>query len=75
MKIGIIGTGGIGQALAGHIAKAGFETIVSNSRGPESLAALVSKLGPHAKAGTRQEAAQADVVVLAVPWVHVPGAL
>jgi len=27
MKIGIIGTGGIGQALAGHIAKAGFETI------------------------------------------------
>ena len=42
MKIGIIGTGGIGQALAGHIAKAGFETIVSNSRGPESLAALVT---------------------------------
>jgi predicted dinucleotide-binding enzyme len=75
MNIGIIGTGGIGQALAGHIAKAGYETIVSNSRGPESLAALVSKLGPHAKAGTRQEAAQADVVVLAVPWVHVRGAL
>ena len=75
MKIGIIGTGGIGQALAGHIAKAGFETIVSNSRGPESLASLVSELGPHAKAGTRQEAAQADVVVLAVPWVHVRGAL
>ena len=75
MNIGIIGTGGIGQALAGHIAKAGFETIVSNSRGPESLAALVSKLGPRAKAGTRQEAAQADVVVLAVPWEHVRGAL
>ena len=75
MNIGIIGTGGIGQALAGHIAKAGFETIVSNSRGPESLAALVSKLGPRAKAGTRQEAAQADVVVLAVPWVHVRAAL
>jgi len=75
MNIGIIGTGGIGQALAGHIAKAGFETIVSNSRGPESLAALVSKLGPRAKAGTRQEAAQADLVVLAVPWVHVRGAL
>ena len=67
MKIGIIGTGGIGQALASHIAKAGYEIIVSNSRGPESLAALVTKLGPRAKAGTRQEAAQADVVVLAVP--------
>jgi hypothetical protein len=75
MNIGIIGTGGIGQALAGHIAKAGFEIIVSNSRGPESLAALVSKLGPRAKAGTRQAAAQADVVVLAVPWVHVRDAL
>jgi len=75
VKIGIIGTGGIGQALAGHIAKAGYEIIVSNSRRPESLAALVSKLGPRAKAGTRQEAAQADLVVLAVPWVHVRGAL
>ena len=42
MKIGIIGTGGIGQALASHIAKAGYEIIVSNSRGPESLAALVT---------------------------------
>lgn len=75
MKIGIIGTGGIGQALAGHIAKAGYEIVVSNSRGPESLAALVSELGPRARAGTRQEAAQADVVVLAVPWIQVPGAL
>ena len=71
MNIGIIGTGGIGQTLAGHIAKAGFETIVSNSRGPESLAALVSKLGPRAKAGTRQEAAQADVVVFALPFLSV----
>lgn len=39
MKIGIIGAGGIGQAFAGHMAKAGYEVIVSNSRGPESLAA------------------------------------
>jgi len=75
MKIGIIGTGGIGQALAHHIAKAGYEIIVSNSRGPESLAALVGKLGPRATAGTRQEAAKAEVVVLAVPWEHVRAAL
>lgn len=75
MKIGIIGAGGIGQALAGHIAKAGYEIIVSNSRGPESLTTLVSKLGPRAKAGTRQEAAQADVVVLAVPWEQVRAGL
>jgi 8-hydroxy-5-deazaflavin:NADPH oxidoreductase len=68
MIIGIIDAGGIGQALAAHIAKAGYKVIVSNSRGPESLTAVVSQLGPNAKAGTRQEAAQADVVVLAVPW-------
>ena len=35
----------------------------------------MTKLGPRAKAGTRQEAAQADIVVLAVPWEHVRGAL
>ena len=66
MKIGIIGAGGIGQAFAGQVVKAGYEVIVSNSRGPESLAAVVSQLGPRARAGTRQEAAQADVVVLSV---------
>jgi len=75
MKIGIIGTGGIGQALAHHVAKAGYEIIVSNSRGPESLTGSVGKLGPRATAGTRQEAARAEVVVLAVPWEHVRAAL
>src|SRR5688500_8412355 len=46
MKIGIIGAGGIGQASAGHVARAGYEVIVSNSRGADSLAKLVSELGP-----------------------------
>ena len=41
MTIGIIGAGGIGRALAAHMAKAGYGIIVSNSRQPESLAALV----------------------------------
>jgi len=75
MKIGIIGAGGIGQAFAGQLVKAGYEVVLSNSRGPESLAGLVGALGPRAKAGTRQLAAQADVVVLSVNWVHVPKAL
>src|SRR3954470_21499704 len=75
MKIGIIGAGGIGQAFAGHVAKAGYETVVSNSRGPDSLADLVKRLGPRARAGTRHEAAQADVVFLSVRWEDVPGAL
>lgn len=75
MKIGIVGAGGIGQAFAGHLAKAGYDVIVSNSRGPESLTAVVSELGPRAKAGTREEAAQAEVVVLSVNWEHLPRAL
>jgi len=75
MKIGIIGAGGIGQAFATQVTKAGYDVILSNSRGPESLAAAVSQLGPRARAGTRQEAAQAEVVVLAVNWEQVPPAL
>jgi predicted dinucleotide-binding enzyme len=75
MKIGIIGAGGIGQAFAGHAAKAGYELIVSNSRGPASLTDVMSRLGPRATAGTRQEAAQADLVFLSVNWEHVPAAL
>ena len=75
MRVGFIGAGGIGQALAGHVAKAGNEVLVSNSRGPESLAGVVTQLGGLTRAGTRQEAAQADVVVLAVQWPQVPAAL
>lgn len=52
--IGIIGAGGIGQAFASHVARAGYEVIVSNSRGPDSLAKHVSELGPHARAGGRR---------------------
>ncbi len=68
MRIGIIGAGGIGQAFAGHMARAGFEVILSNNHGPESLADTAKKLGGATRAGTRDEAAQADVVQLAVPW-------
>lgn len=75
MAIGILGAGGIGQAFASQVANAGYEVILSNSRGPESLASVVSQVGPRAKAGTREEAAQADVVVLAVPWSELHTAL
>lgn len=70
MTIGILGAGGIGQAFAGHMARAGYDVILSNSRGPESLAEVVGQLGPHARAGTRPQAAQADVVFLAVHWAQ-----
>lgn len=75
MKIGIIGAGGIGQAFAGHMARAGFEVILSNSHDPQSLAAVARKLGGATRTGTREEAAQADVVLLAVPWQQWEAAL
>jgi predicted dinucleotide-binding enzyme len=57
------------------MAKADHEVLVSNSRGPQTLAGLVRQLGPKARAATRQEAAAADVVMLSVPWETVPEAL
>jgi predicted dinucleotide-binding enzyme len=75
MNIGIIGAGGIGQALAGHVARAGYETILSNSRDPASLAEVVSQLGARTRAGTRQQAALADIVVVAVRWAQLRAAL
>lgn len=75
MKIGILGAGEIGRAYARHFIRAGHHVILSNRRGPASLAALVGELGPAAVAGTREEAASADVVFLAVTWQQLPDAL
>lgn len=73
--IGILGAGGIGQAFAGHMAKAGYNVILSNSRGPDSLAESVRRMGARARAGTREQAAASDIVFLSVPWSEVPSAL
>src|SRR5580658_556704 len=62
LKIGIIGTGRIGGALARHWVKAGHEVFVS-SRHPEELQALVAELGPQAHAGTPRQAAAFGAVI------------
>ena len=69
MSIGIIGAGALGSNLARVFAKAGISAIISNSRGPESLAGLVQELGPAIKAGTTEEAGKADIVFVAIRWV------
>jgi 8-hydroxy-5-deazaflavin:NADPH oxidoreductase len=72
VKIGIIGTGRIGGALARHWVKAGHEVFVS-SRHPEELRALVAELGPHAHAGTpRQAAAFGTVILVSIPYGAMP---
>jgi predicted dinucleotide-binding enzyme len=75
MKIGVIGAGGIGQAFAAHAAKAGYEVILSNRRGPDTLSDAARTMGPNARAATREEAATADIVFLSVYWPQVPEAL
>ena len=75
MTIGIIGSGAIGTAFARTLARAGIQATISNSRGPDSLKELVQELGPTIKAGTREEAARADIVFIAVNWTKLPAAL
>lgn len=66
--IGFIGAGHIGGQLARLAVAHGFDVVLSNSRGPESLAALIEELGPRARAATPEEAGRAgDLVVVTVP--------
>ncbi len=74
MKIGFIGAGSIATALAGQFIRAGHEVILSNRRGPASLADAVGALGDRARAATQVDAARADWLVLSVPWQQLDAA-
>jgi predicted dinucleotide-binding enzyme len=66
--IGLIGAGHIGSQIARLAVKHGYDVVLSNSRGPETLAELVAELGPKARAGTTVDAASAgDMVVVTIP--------
>lgn len=66
--IGIIGAGHIGSQIARKAVQLGYDVVISNSRGPETLADLVAELGPKARAATSAEAAAAgDFAVVTVP--------
>jgi predicted dinucleotide-binding enzyme len=66
--IGFIGAGHIGSQVARLAISHGYDVVMSNSRGPETLAALVAELGPRARAVTAVDAARAgDIVVVTVP--------
>jgi len=70
-SFGIIGAGNIGQTVAQHLLKAGFPVVISNSHGPDSLKGIVKSLGVGAKAGSVEDAAKADIVLLSLPWLQV----
>ncbi|GAB3968825.1 NAD(P)-binding domain-containing protein [Actinoallomurus acanthiterrae] len=66
--LGLIGSGMIGSAVARLAVAAGLEVVLSNSRGPDTLADLAAELGERARAATPAEAARAaDLVVAAIP--------
>lgn len=68
MNIGIIGTGALGAQLARAFAQQGLEVTVANKSGAAAIADLLAS-SAQIKAGTVAQAASADVVVVAVPWV------
>jgi predicted dinucleotide-binding enzyme len=75
MKIGFIGASLVAQTITRLALPFGHKITLSNSRGPDSLGDLVRELGPGVSAGTVQEAAARDIVVLAVRWSSVQAAL
>ena len=66
--IGLIGAGHIGSQIARLAVANGYNVVISNSRGPETLSQLVAELGPKARAATVLESARAgDMVVVTIP--------
>ena len=68
MNIGIIGSGALGSNVARAFAARGISATIANKSGPASLAKLTAELGLNITAGTIEQAASADIVVVAVPW-------
>ncbi len=67
--IGFIGSGHIGSQVARKAIESGYDVVLSNSRGPETLTALIAELGPRARAATAVEAAAAaDIAVVTIPF-------
>lgn len=66
--IGLIGAGHIGSQIARLAVASNYDVVISNSRGPETLSALVAELGPRARAAAAADAARAgDIVVVSIP--------
>jgi hypothetical protein len=68
MKYAIIGSGKIGAALARSFARKNIEVAIANSRGPETRASLTGELGPGAFPQSIQDACEAEMIFLAVPF-------
>lgn len=75
MRIGIIGAGKAARTMARHMLVNGHQVVISNSRGPDTLAKVIAELGDGAEAGTRDDVLKTDLVILSVNWPDVPKAV
>src|SRR5258708_1823129 len=75
MKFGTIGAGAVALGFAREALRAGHQVMLSNRRGPHSLADVVAELGNGASASVVAAAASLEYVLLAVPWSNVEDAL
>lgn len=75
MRIGIVGAGAVGSAIASVLARAEIAAKIINRRGPASLGPLAASLAPHVAMGSRDEVLGADLVFVAVPWGRLDDAL
>lgn len=71
MKIGTIGAGRIAKAVVKHASAAGYEVVMSNNSGADSLADTVKEFGSSVKAGAQEDALKADIILLSIPWTEV----
>ncbi|WP_213990470.1 NADPH-dependent F420 reductase [Sodalis sp. dw_96] len=71
MSYSIIGSGGVGVALAGQFVRSGITVGIANRRGPDSITSIAKKLGDKVVPLSLQDALKADVIILAIPfWSH-----
>lgn len=71
MRIGIIGTGSMGETLARHLVRLGHHISIANSRGPASLTAFAAEIGV-APTSVVDAASGAEIIILAIPTKAVP---
>ena len=68
MNYSIIGSGNVGTALARLFARKKINVAIANSRGPKTLASLTKELGPSVVPKSVQDAYEAALIFLAVPF-------
>ena len=68
-SVSIIGAGKIGSALARVFARSGVDAMIANTRGPGSFPELAAEVAPTVRATTIDEAKEADVLFLAIPFL------